>query len=155
MLKQVLEGRLSANAIANQRNMSHHTVRRAQKIAAREGLTSDKLEAMSDSIIREMFGASRLTDAGVIEPDLAADHVQLRKGYNRLETYARYAERVGQENALAYRTYCKRMEEYIGTLDPVMSLTMLPAMPCKPTMLDINRWREIPTIAHRSNSSCL
>lgn len=126
MLKQVLEGRLSANAIANQRNMSHHTVRRAQKIAAREGLTSDKLEAMSDSIIREMFGASRLTDAGVIEPDLAADHVQLRKGYNRLETYARYAEQVGQENALAYRTYCKRMEEYIGTLDPVMSLDHAP-----------------------------
>lgn len=126
MLQQILEGRLSPNAIANQRNMSHHTVRRARRIAVEAALSRDRLDRMDDAAIRAMFGPSRLTEGASVEPDVGEELALLRKGFNRLEAHGRYVERVGEANALAYRTYCKRIANHLRTLDPVMSLDHAP-----------------------------
>jgi len=126
LLRLILEGDQSANAIARQRGKSHNTVRRFRTIVQQSDLTLETLEHMSDKDIEGLFGRAANAVNRFAEPDLAHEHSILRRGYSRAEAHAQYVERVRQGNALAYRTYCKRLEEYLRTLDPVMGLDHAP-----------------------------
>lgn len=125
MLRQVLLGRSSCNQIAAQRSMSHHTVRRALRLAREAELTVERLDELGDAEIRKLFYPHTRT-ADFIEPDWEEERVYLRPGRNRLEGYARYRDRVGEGRAMAYRTYCVRLKAYLDTLDITMRLEHLP-----------------------------
>lgn len=125
MLRQVLGGRSSCNQIAAQRRMSHHTVRRALRLARAAELTVERLDELSDAEIRKLFYPhSRPVD--FFEPDWEEERLYLRPGRNRLEGYARYRDRAGEGRAMAYRTYCDRLKAYLDTLDITMRLEHLP-----------------------------
>jgi transposase len=121
MLRQLLAHETSCNQIAAQRGMSHHTVRRAQRIAASIGLTSERLAALTDAELRGLFYAKR-GGSKLPEMDWDAQCEFLRKGYNRLEAYARYRDQIGLGEAIAYRTYCAKLRAHEATLNPVLRI---------------------------------
>ncbi|AWW74445.1 hypothetical protein CD351_08405 [Erythrobacter sp. KY5] len=127
MLYQVLEGRLSANAIAAQRNMSHHTVRRAMAIIDKKSINRGMIESWDDHQLMQEFGSTRSAHLFFEEPDWDAEVAYLRQGFSRIEAHNRYVENAEPGRAMTYRTYCKRIKDHIATLDPVMSLDHPPA----------------------------
>ncbi|WP_298333134.1 IS21 family transposase [uncultured Erythrobacter sp.] len=127
MLYQVLEGRLSANAIAAQRNMSHHTVRRAMTIIEQKSIDRRLIESWDDQKMMTEFGSTRSAHLTFDEPDWDAEVAYLRQGFSRIEAHNRYVENTEPGRVMKYRTYCKRIKEHLATLDPVMSLDHPPA----------------------------
>lgn len=122
MLRQALTSGLSANRIAAMRGMSHHTVRRWTSIAEQLHLTTEQLDRMTHADLRRMFKTQVVSRNEMREPDWEEEARLVRSGLTRTESYALYTARVGQENALAYRTYCGHLQGYVMTLHPVMRL---------------------------------
>lgn len=127
MLYQVLEGRLSANAIAAQRNMSHHTVRRAMAIIEQKSIDRRTIESWDDQQLMAEFGSARGPHHFFQEPDWDVEVAYLRQGFSRIEAHDRYVENAEPGRAMTYRTYCKRIKDHLATLAPVMSLDHPPA----------------------------
>ena len=121
MLRQVLAGTLSVNRIAQQRAMSHHTVRRAKSLAEGAGLTLPVLDAMDDRRLRVLLRPKEQAGVAFDLPDWAAESALLRKGANRRHAYGLYADRAGAK-AMSYRSYCKKLQDHQRTLDPVLRI---------------------------------
>lgn len=126
MLRQALTTDLSHARIAAQRGVSHHTVRRWSDIAKEKALTVAELDAMSHKDLRMMFKPASAGSSRLIIPDWSHEAQLVRSGHNRLETHAAYVERVGPDCALAYRTYCEKLRDYVRTLHPVLRLEHVP-----------------------------
>lgn len=118
ILKHVLLGNASCNAIAAARGCSHNTVRRVKAIAHEQELTQTQLDQMSDTELHEMVLPSKRV-AQKIPPNLEQDQQLLEKGYNRAETHARYMDEVGIENAVSYSAYCTQMREFLKSKELV------------------------------------
>jgi len=121
-LRHVLASGLSCNAIADQRGMSHHTVRRYKRLAETHAITLEKLDAMSDTELAALFKPTSRRAIDFIVPDWMAETEYVRAGHNRLEAHARYVERVGIDRAFSYRSFCERLEAFGKTLNPVMRI---------------------------------
>ena len=113
MLKQALKNEASCNQIAKSRGMSHNTVRRHKKLAEESGLTSDMIDAMSDSELKPILYPGK-QNTKFIYPDCKKEVEYLDKGYSLQDSHARYIEEVGQPRAIGYSAYCERIGDYRG-----------------------------------------
>ena len=113
MLKQALLGSASCNAIAMMRGGSHNTVRRAKRLLEDAGITTDRIDVMSDSELRAILHPGK-QNTKYSYPDCKMEIEFLDKGYSLQETHARYSEEVGQHAALGYSAYCERIQSYRG-----------------------------------------
>lgn len=126
MLKQLAGGMLSCNAIAKQRSMSHHTVRRAARIREEQELTSAQIDISSDEELSAIFYPNRRPSGRFVDPDWQEIHTLIRQGFTRLMLHEQYSRNTGLENAMSYREFCRRFEAYVQTLDPVMRIDHAP-----------------------------
>jgi len=126
MLRQALSSSLSANKIGAQRGISHHTVRRWRLLAKEACLTVEKLDQMTDADLRAMFKPNAKQSEHLIEPDWQEELAFMKKGFTRLDAHQKYVDRVGEANALKYRSYCERFSKFEKTLHPILRLQYAP-----------------------------
>ncbi|WP_230293246.1 IS21 family transposase [Croceicoccus sp. Ery5] len=126
MLRQLVRGKLSCNAIAVQRNMSHHTVRRASRIIEQQRITADQIDNLGDAELEALFYPARRPAKRFVEPDWSKDHNLIRTGFTRLEMHERYVQNAGNGRTMSYREYCRRFAIYLRALDPVMRIDHAP-----------------------------
>ena len=110
MLKQVLRGKASCNAIAQSRGMSHHTVRRWRDVAIAEKLTESDVDNLTDSDLIKIFQSGRVTMA-LLAPDWQFVEEQLAKGYTLLEIHQEYEDQANGRPAMAYSTFCQKFNK--------------------------------------------
>jgi len=113
MLKQALKNEASCNQIAKSRGKSHNTVRRHKKLAEEFGLTSEMIDAMSDSELKPILYPGK-QNTKFVYPDCEKEVEYLDKGYSLQDSHARYVEEVGQPHAIGYSAYCERIGDYRG-----------------------------------------
>jgi transposase len=122
MVRQLLTTAMSPNAIAKQRGMSHHTVRRYRAIATKAGLTADQLEMMSDSVFRSMFRVHPMAKRAFVLPRWEEEIALIGTGMSRFDAHGKYVVRVGADQAIAYRTYCLKLSQHQKTLNPILRI---------------------------------
>ena len=118
MLKLLFSTNLSPSKIARVRGISHNTVISLRDRAITKDLTLEKMNGLKDSeLYKLLFPSSQ--DHGFIYPVWDDEIAYMEKGYNRAEAHARYQDDVGDENAITYSTYCKKLKQHLGTLRKV------------------------------------
>ncbi|MCG2839946.1 IS21 family transposase [Sandaracinobacter sp. RS1-74] len=126
VLRQILTTNHSPNFIAEQRGMSHNTVRNWRRILEEKEITSTQLDLMTDQQLDSFIRRRRPALRGTALPDWDDEVRAIRSGLNRLETHAIYVGRVGEDCAMAYRTYCEHLRLHLQALDPILRLDHVP-----------------------------
>ena len=115
MTKQALHGSASCNAIARSRGVSHNTVRRALRLAKAAGLTSEKIDQLTDTEFRTIMYPVR-NKKHHIYPDWDRELLYLEKGHTKTEAHARYVNEVGSKYALSRSAFSDGLRKYQKSL---------------------------------------